>query len=108
MALVMAMGERTKELDLGRQQELADLAPMWRLGLDGSISSRHDSDVQALQVEKCHREVEAKGQLLGSMGAVNLRNIRTPSLYCYPMPFQARQVFYHVNHFCGSDGIIEV
>lgn len=60
MALVMALGARTKELDLGRQQELADMAPMWRLGLDGSISWRHDADVQALQVEKCHREVEAK------------------------------------------------
>jgi hypothetical protein len=60
MALVVAMGARTKELDLGRQQELADLAPMWRLGLDGSIPWHHDADVQTLQVEKCHREVEAK------------------------------------------------
>ncbi|RHZ43618.1 uncharacterized protein CDV56_102298 [Aspergillus thermomutatus] len=61
MALVMAVGARTKELDLGRQQELGDLVPMWRLGLDRSISRRHDEDVQALQVEKDHREVEAKG-----------------------------------------------
>jgi hypothetical protein len=60
MALVMALGARTKELDLGRQQELADLAPMWRLGLDGSISWRHDADVQALQTKKCYREVDVK------------------------------------------------
>jgi hypothetical protein len=75
MALVMAVGERTKELDLGRQQELADLAPKWRLGLDGSISSRHDANVQALQVEECHEEVEAKGQFYGSSQCGKRRSI---------------------------------
>jgi hypothetical protein len=52
MALVMAMGSRPAELDLGRQQKLAGLVLVWRLGLDWNFSLRHDEDVQALQAEK--------------------------------------------------------
>lgn len=37
MAMVMAMGTGPKELDLGRQQELADLVVGWGLGMVRSI-----------------------------------------------------------------------
>lgn len=37
MALVVAMGAGSKELDLGRKQELADLVVGWRLGMVWSV-----------------------------------------------------------------------
>ena len=52
MALDLALGTRTKELDLGGEQELADLAPDGWMGLDWSHTYRNDEDVWFEYVEE--------------------------------------------------------
>ena len=52
MALDLALGTRTKELDLGGEQELVDLVPDGWMGLDRSHACRNDEDVWFEHVEE--------------------------------------------------------
>lgn len=48
VALDMAVGERPKDLDLGRASKLAHMVLVCRLGVDRFVRTDHDQDVWAI------------------------------------------------------------
>lgn len=56
----MALGERTKKLDLGRKQKLASLVPDWWLGLEWPISLCYDENVQIEQIGSNRRKMNSE------------------------------------------------
>lgn len=45
MALVVAVGTRSQDVDLGGPSQLGDLVPGWRMGVVGAVWADYDEDV---------------------------------------------------------------
>lgn len=83
MALALAVGAGPQELDLGGQQELADLVLGWGVGMDWSVPAHLYENVQTVPVARYRWEMKTAYDLKGSHLPANMRSFYATSVLGY-------------------------